>query len=142
MKKWFTTNALYIAWTQAVIALLGSLFFSEILKILPCVLCWYQRICIYPLVIIIAVGIIRKSRDLHWYVLPFSIIGLGISFYHNLLYYGIVPETLAPCSAGVSCVTKSIQLWSFVTIPFLSFWAFAIITFCMVLYIKSLKTHQ
>ncbi len=130
---------LYLAWTQALVAMLGSLFFSEILKYPPCVLCWYQRICIYPLVLIIPVGIVNKDKNLPLYVLPLSIVGLIISLFHNLLYYKWIPDTLAPCVSGVSCTTKFIEWFGFVTIPLLAFIAFLVITICMLIYWKTNK---
>jgi disulfide bond formation protein DsbB len=130
---------LYLAWTQALVAMLGSLFFSEILKYPPCVLCWYQRICIYPLVAIIPVGIIKKDKNLPFYVLPLSLVGLTISLFHNLLYYKWIPDTLAPCVNGVSCTTKFIEWFGFVTIPLLAFVAFLVITICMVIYWRANK---
>jgi len=127
---------LYIAFIQALIATLGSLFFSEVLHFPPCVLCWYQRICIYPLVIILAVCIIKKDKIVPYLVLPLSLIGLCISIYHNLLYYKIIPESIAPCTTGVSCTTKYIEWFGFITIPFLSLCALSVITVCMILYIR------
>lgn len=124
---------LYLAWFQAIIATLGSLFLSEILHWTPCLLCWYQRILMYPLVLIIAVGILRKDKGLPLYVLPISILGLLISFYHNLLQWGIISEAGAPCTLGVSCVSKYAGWFGFVTVPLLSFVAFAVITVFMLL---------
>ncbi len=128
--------ALYAAWTTSLAAMLGSLFFSEVLKYPPCVLCWYQRILMYPLVAILAVGIMRRDKGVYLYVLPLSIVGLAISAYHNLLYYKIIPDSLAPCSVGVSCTTKFIEYFGFVTIPFMSFVAFFFITGLMLWYRK------
>ncbi len=121
-------NIKYIIFFQALLATLGSLFFSEVLKYPPCVLCWYQRITMYPLVIISAVSILRQERGLPAYVLPLSLIGLAISFYHNLLYYHLIPESVAPCVAGVSCTTKFFAWFGFITIPFLSMAAFFVIS--------------
>ena len=120
-------NVWLVAWSTALVATLGSLMFSEVLGYPPCILCWYQRICMYPLVIIFGVGIMTKDRFTSWYALPLVLIGLLISIYHNLLYYNILPEAAAPCRAGVSCTTKFIEWFGFVTIPFLSMMAFAII---------------
>ena len=131
---------LYVAWIQALVATLGSLYFSEIRHFAPCVLCWYQRICMYPLVAIIAVGILRKDKQMYQYVLPLSLVGLLISSYHNLLYYKIIPEYLAPCVAGVSCTTHYVYWFGFLTIPLLSFTAFSIITTCMFIY-RHLNQH-
>ncbi len=127
---------LYAAWAVAFAATLGSLYFSEIRGFAPCILCWYQRIAIYPLVFIIGAGILKGDKKVYHYVLPLSVIGLGISVFHNLLYWRIIPEALAPCVAGVSCTTRFIQYFGFVTIPFLSFSAFALITILMIIYRK------
>ena len=126
----------YLAFVQAIVATLGSLFFSEVMKLPPCVLCWYQRILMYPLVAIIAVGILRRDRGLPLYVLPLSILGWLIALYHNLLYYKILPESVAPCTMGISCTTKQIEWLGFITIPLMSFVAFTVITICMLLYYR------
>lgn len=135
------TNILYIALAQAIIATLGSLYFSEVMNLPPCVLCWYQRIAMYPLVVILAVGIIRKNRDIVLYVLPLSLVGLAISIYHNLLYWKIIPESIAPCMAGVSCTTKFFEWFGFITIPFLALTAFVVINICMIIFIKNNKQN-
>ncbi len=134
LKKFLQKNFLYIAFFVALLSTLGSLFFSEILRFPPCVLCWYQRIAMYPIVVILAVGIYFKDKKLHYYVLPLSIMGTVIAIYHNLLYYKILPESAAPCILGVSCTTKFIEWFGFITIPFLSFIAFLIISVCMIGY--------
>lgn len=125
-----------IAFFQALVATLGSLSFSEIFHFTPCVLCWYQRICMYPLVVILLVSILRKNKDMPFYVLPLTLIGGGIAIYHNLLYYNILPEAAAPCRLGVSCTTHFISWFGFVTIPLLSLTAFTVITICMILYAR------
>lgn len=125
---------LYVAFAQVFLATLGSLIFSEMLKFPPCVLCWYQRICMYPLVIIFGVAILKKDKNFTYYAWPLIIIGWLISVYHNLLYYNILPEAAAPCIQGVSCTTKFIQWFGFVTIPFLSFSAFTILGVLMLIY--------
>lgn len=130
----FKKYLLYIAFAQAFVAMLGSLFFSEILKFPPCVLCWYQRIFLYPIVFILAIGIMRKDKNVSYYVLPLALIGFAISIYHNLLYWKILPESAAPCLLGVSCTTKFIEWAGFVTIPFLSMLAFGVIITCTVMY--------
>lgn len=87
----------------------------------------------YPLAAIIGVGIIFKDRKLYRYVLPLSLIGAVIAFYQMLLEQGVISEALAPCSLGVSCTTKYITLFDFITIPTMSFVAFVIITVLMFL---------
>jgi disulfide bond formation protein DsbB len=94
----------------------------------------------YPLVPIIAVAIIKKTSDLRWYILPLSIAGALIAVYHNLLYYKLLPESIKPCVQGISCTTKFIEWYGFVTIPFLSFVAFLAISLSVFFYINSKKT--
>lgn len=129
----------YLAWVVALVATFGSLYASEIAKFPPCVLCWYQRICMYPLVLIIAIGIIKKDTFLPLYVIPLSFIGLVIAFYQMLLYYQIIPRSVAPCVQGISCTTKYIEWFGFITIPFLSLVSFAIITVLMYLSLRYSK---
>jgi disulfide bond formation protein DsbB len=128
MIKLFKDNLLYIAWIIAVASMAGSLYFGEILGLTPCVLCWYQRIAMYPLVLIIGVGIIKKDKNFYYYALPLSVAGGAIAFYQNLLYYSVIPERLLPCTFGVSCVTRYVQLLGFIDIPLLSLFSFIIIT--------------
>ncbi len=130
---------LYLSWIQALLATLGSLYFSEILHYPPCVLCWYQRIFMYPLVFLIPVAVAKKDKNIPYYVLPLVTIGGIIAIYHNLLYWKIVPEALAPCVAGISCTSKFIEWFGFITIPFLSFCGFALIFICMILFASIYK---
>jgi disulfide bond formation protein DsbB len=125
---------IYLAWVQALTATLGSLFFSEILKLAPCVLCWYQRIAMYPLVVILTVGILLRDTRLKFYALPLSLTGLGISIYHNLLYYKFIPESIAPCTTGISCTTRQIEWLGFVTIPLMALIAFTVTSLSLLLY--------
>lgn len=129
-------NWTYIAWWQAVIATTGSLFFSEVMHYTPCILCWYQRIFMYPLVVILLVGMLRKNKDIALYVLPLTIIGELIAIYHNLLYYGVIPEKLAPCTQGASCTIHFFAWFGFITIPLLSLTAFTVINICMIFVMK------
>lgn len=127
---------LYIAWVQAWVAMLGSLFFSEVMKFTPCTLCWYQRICMYPLVLILGAGIYFKKKDAHIYALPLAIVGFFIALYHNLLYFNFIRENIALCAKGVSCTTKYFAIFGFITIPLLSFVAFSVIIACLLVYRK------
>lgn len=142
IKKWLKGNILYLAWIQVLVATVVSLYISEILKFAPCVLCWYQRILMYPLAVIIPIGIINKDKKVHRYILPFGIAGLLLAFYQWLLQMGILPDELAPCALGISCTTKYISFFNFVTIPFLSFMAFAFITACAVIFMKLIKSKK
>jgi disulfide bond formation protein DsbB len=110
----------YLAWIIALLATVGSLFFSEVMNLPPCVLCWYQRIAMYPLVLIIAAGIVLRDKRMKYYALPVCLSGLAVAIYHNLLYYGILPESVAPCTQGFPALPFKSNGSGFITIPFLS----------------------
>ena len=115
---------LRINFLLALIATLGSLYFSEVLKFPPCVLCWYQRICIYPLVLIFGAALWTEDKGYKPYALPLLVVGLLISGYHNLVYYGFISEALTPCTQGVSCSSRQLELFGIITIPLLSLISF------------------
>ena len=129
-KNW---NILFLAWLVALISTLGSLFFSEIMLFTPCVLCWYQRICMYPLVFIFLVGLFPLNKIVLKFSAPLVVLGWIISIYHNLLYYKIIPESAAPCVQGVSCSTVYIKWLGFITIPFLSFVSFTLLLILLII---------
>ena len=118
---------LFLAWFIAVIATLGSLFFSEVMEFIPCSLCWYQRIAMYPLVLIFGVALWKGRRDVHLYAWPLSILGNLLALYHLGVQYEIIPEAASPCVQGVPCSSMYIQWLGFITIPFLSLIAFSLI---------------
>lgn len=133
--KFFAKIILPLAIIQSIIATLGSLFFSEIMHFVPCTLCWYQRICMYPLVAILAVGYKLRDKKIYFYALPLSLTGLGIAVYHNLLLYNVLPESNYSCRAGISCTVQYINWFGFITIPLLSLIAFTVINICLVTFI-------
>jgi len=118
---------IFICWLVAGVSMAGSLFFSQVMEFPPCVLCWYQRIAMYPLVLIFGVGLFSKNKETFLFSFPLALSGWLIALYHNLLHYEIVPETASPCLEGVSCSTVYINWFGFITIPMLSFIAFSII---------------
>lgn len=124
----FYRTTLYFALIVALTAMLGSLYFSEVRHYLPCDLCWYQRICMYPLVAILSVGLLRQTEDLPYFVLPLSLIGQAIATYHYLLEKTHIFPTPTACQVGVPCLTPWINWAGFITIPFLSMCAFFLIT--------------
>lgn len=136
-------HALYIAWMIALLATAGSLSFQYLMNLPPCVLCWYQRIFMYPILAILTIGIMRKDRGVTAYVMPLSIIGGIIAAYHVLLYYHVIPDTLAPCTTGVSCTVRLIEWFGFLTIPLMSFLGFLAITILMIVqYYSYNQTHD
>src|SRR3989338_3090295 len=121
---------IFTCWLLASIATLGSLFFSEIMNFSSCVVCWYQRIRMYPLVLIFLSGIFPFDKKVLRFSFPLVFVGWMIAVYHNLLYYKILPESIAPCSQWVSCTTVYIEWFGFITIPFLSL---AVFSFLLIL---------
>lgn len=122
----------YLALAPAVAALLGSLYYSEIAGFIPCTLCWYQRILMYPLTVIILVGIFSQDEFLPNYVLPLSIAGMGVSIYHYLIELGIIAHSPA-CAVGIPCNVQWVNYFGFITIPLMAFIAFTMITVIMTL---------
>jgi disulfide bond formation protein DsbB len=118
----------------ASVSTLGSLFFSEIMEFAPCALCWYQRIFMFPLVSLLLVGLFPFDKNVIKYALPLALTGWGFAFYHYLLYSGFIPESIQPCSQGVSCSETYLDLFGFLTIPMLSLISFsALVTLLLIL---------
>lgn len=124
---------LFLCWLVAGVSAMGSLFFSYVMGFAPCVLCWYQRIFLFPLVIILAVGLFPFDKNVVKYALPLAIAGWLTALYHNLLYAGIIPESIQPCSQGVSCTEEYIELFGFLSIPMLSLLSFSTITALLII---------
>lgn len=118
---------LFAAWLIATLSTAGSLFFSYVMEFAPCVLCWYQRICLFPLVVILARGLFPFDRGVVRYALPLAILGWIVAAYHNLVYAGIVPESLQPCAKGVSCTEEYIELFGFLSIPMMALLGFTVL---------------
>lgn len=115
---------LFAAWLVAAVATGGSLFLSQVIGLPPCVLCWYQRIFLFPLVVVLGFGLFPTDRRVVRYALPLVALGWLVAGYHNLVYAGVVPESLQPCSRGVSCSEESLELFGVLSIPLLSLLAF------------------
>ena len=117
--------ALVLAAVVACVATTGSLFFSLVRGFIPCELCWYERIVMYPLVVILIVAAVRRDR-LAWVIAtPFLVAGLGVTAFH--LYLEANPEA-AVCTQGIPCSTKWIEELGFMTIPTMAATAFALIS--------------
>jgi disulfide bond formation protein DsbB len=119
---------LWAGFAAASIATGGSLFFSEIAGFVPCELCWYQRICIYPLSIILLLAATRSDFRVARYLLPLPVVGAGVAVYHLLVENGVVSQSTACLvSAPGGCATKWIDEFGYMTIPTLS------LTACVIL---------
>ena len=122
---------LLLSWITAIIAMSGSLFFSERMGFIPCTLCWYQRILMYPLVILLGIAFYRNDKDVHKYVLPLSIIGMATSSYHYALQKIPSLQEFSACTSGVPCSGQYVNYLGFITIPFMALIAFTMITILM-----------
>jgi disulfide bond formation protein DsbB len=112
------------SWLVASASTLGALFFSEIMELPPCLLCWYQRIFMFPLVLLLPVGLFPFDPKVVRYALPLALVGGAIAVYHQLLVLGIVPERASPCTRGVPCAEVQIEWLGFISIPLLAVAAF------------------
>lgn len=130
---WIHRSSLYAALLVAWVAMMGSLYFSEVAGYVPCTLCWYQRILMYPLAAILAIGLLRRDSHLPYLVLPFTLVGEGIAGYHYLLQKTEIFGRVATCSSGIPCTTTWINWFGFVTIAFLAMIGFLLITIFMLL---------
>jgi len=119
---------LFACWMLVATATLGSLFFSEVMELPPCSLCWAQRIFMFPLAIILLVGLFPFDPGVVRYALPLSATGSVIALYHLLLQVGVIPESAAPCRQGVSCADAQLEVLGFLSIPMLSLIVFASVT--------------
>lgn len=127
---------LYIAWVVSLMATLGSLYFSEIAGFIPCELCWYQRILMYPLVALLGIATFQNDTAVKKFVLPLAVIGWLISLNHYLVQKVPGFAQVKPCVSGVPCTAQYINWLGFITIPFLAFTAFTLIIIFMALLIK------
>lgn len=129
-------------WAVALTATLGSLYFSEILQYEPCKLCWYQRILMYPLVLILGVAYAQKNVQIAMTSLIFAIIGGCISTYHYSIQKLSFMQASAPACGKVPCTGEYINYFGFITIPFLALVAFIFIAISSVIVLKSLKEEK
>ena len=120
----------YLALVPALAALLGSLYYSEVAGYIPRALCWYQRILMYPVTLIILIGLITRDELLPNYVLPFAVLGLALALYHYLIQLGILGHSPV-CQAGIPCELRWVNYLGFISIPFMSLTAFTLITIIM-----------
>jgi len=117
----------FSAWLIATVSTLGALFFGEVMGYPPCVLCWYQRIAMFPLALVLAAGLFPFDPRVVRYALPLALAGLGLALFHLALTAGWIPENIRPCQQGVPCSDTQVVWFGFVTIPLLSALSFSFI---------------
>lgn len=127
-RRFILENGLFMAWAVAVVATLGSLYFSEVMEYIPCKLCWIQRVFMYPLAIILGIAAVKKDYRVTGYVLPLSITGGLVSLYHYLYEKTDWFKAASNFCGENPCDIEYINWFGFITIPFLALVAFILIT--------------
>ncbi|AZK46599.1 disulfide oxidoreductase [Paenibacillus lentus] len=127
VRSFFREYGIYLAWLVSMVATAGSLYLSEVLYYEPCKLCWFQRIFMYPLVLLLGMAAFRNDRRILVYALPLSIIGGSISAYHYAQQKIPGLAKILPCKVGIPCNIDYLNWWGFVTIPFMALIAFILI---------------
>jgi disulfide bond formation protein DsbB len=131
----FTRYALVAAWVPAALAMLGSLYFSEIAHYQPCTLCWYQRIAMYPLVLILGIAAWRRDLGVRLYAIPLAAVGAVISAYHYLLEWFPALDTGA-CTIGIPCTQVWFRQFGFISLPLLALIAFLLVISLLLLAVR------
>ncbi len=120
-------NGILFAFLVALFSTLASLFYSQIIGFAPCQLCWYQRIFMYPLVLILFVALVKKDHHVIDYALSLAFVGGTISLYHNYVYFGGKSLSCGIFARGASCLQPYVLEFGYVTIPIMALTAFALI---------------
>ena len=134
--KWRPLGA---AWAIALLSSLAVLFVGEVMGQAPCDLCWFQRSFMFPLAIILGIAAFRSDRAIVPYGLALAAGGGLVAFYHSLLYVGVIPAQIVPCTGGPSCSGESMAIGG-VPLPLLSLAAFALILILLLDFHRRLKS--
>jgi disulfide bond formation protein DsbB len=137
MRIWFVLLAV---WGVALVSTLGALFIGEVMGMTPCLLCWYQRIFMFPLALILGMAAFAEDRRGAVYALPLALGGAAVAAYHSALIAGWVPAWWVPCGAGPSCSEQSLEILGGIQIPWLSLAAFAAIVILLLVYLKKTRS--
>jgi hypothetical protein len=129
-----------LAAVTAFAASAGSLYYSEVVGFIPCLLCWYQRIAMYPLVLVLGVGVVRRDPAAWSYGLPLSVIGLLIALYHVMIQFRPALDVGA-CGTGVPCTGRYLAVFGFVSIPVMAAGGFLLVSGLLLLVRSSLRAR-
>lgn len=128
------------AWAVALIAMLGSLYLSEIVNFLPCLLCWYQRIAMYPLVVVLGVGMLRSDPGVWRFALPLPVIGFFIAAYHITIQWRPTLD-VGTCDAGAPCTGRYVAVFGYISIPTMAGAAFLLVA-ALLLLVRALEQDE
>jgi disulfide bond formation protein DsbB len=126
-------KSMLLSWVAALIATIGSLYFSEVRHFIPCTLCWYQRILMYPLAVILGIAFYRNDKEIYRYALPLALLGMIVSGYHIMLQKIPYLQQFEMCTSGIPCAKDYLNWLGFITIPMMALVVFTIITVCLVI---------
>ena len=116
-------DVLFVAWLMATGASIGSLYLSQVLELAPCEMCWWQRIMMYPIALILTVAMVRKDIKAYLYAWPMALLGMFFAAYHYYLQFW-ADSSAAQCSTEASCSSTYYKVFGFMTIPFGAFFFF------------------
>jgi disulfide bond formation protein DsbB len=124
------------AWAVALVSTFAALFIGEVMGMTPCQLCWYQRIFMFPLAVILGMAAFGNDRRGAVYALPLALGGAAVAGYHTALVAGWVPQWWIPCGAGPSCSDQRLVILGDIQIPWLSLLAFTAIVALLLVYLR------
>lgn len=127
------------AWGIALAATFGALFIGEVMGMMPCLLCWYQRIFMFPLALILGMAAFSEDQRGAVYALPLALGGAAMAGYHSALVAGWVPKWWVPCGTGPSCSEQSLEILGGIQIPWLSLMAFSAIAILLFIYLRRIR---
>jgi len=119
------------AWGVALVATLGALFIGEVMGMAPCLLCWYQRIFMFPLALILGLAAFADDRRGAVYALPLALGGAAVATYHSALVAGWVPKWWVPCGTGASCSEQPLKFWTASRFPGCRSWPSSPLPSCL-----------
>lgn len=128
------------AWAVALVSTFAALFIGEVMGMTPCQLCWYQRILMFPLAVILGMAAFGNDRRGAIYALPLAMGGVAIAAYHTALVAGWVPQWWIPCGAGPSCSDQKLVILGNIQIPWLSLLAFTAISALLLAYLRKTRS--
>lgn len=124
--------ALKLAFLIALAATLSALFVGEVLGKMPCTFCWYQRIAMFPLVVVLGVAALRDDPGVRLPAAILALAGIGVAAWHSALFARLIPQAITPCTRdGPSCTDAAAQIVLGLPLPYLSLGAFAAILVCL-----------
>ncbi|HZD22427.1 MAG TPA: disulfide oxidoreductase [Acidimicrobiia bacterium] len=137
----FGGRAIWLAWIVALVATVGSLIYSEVIHFVPCRLCWFQRIAMYPMAIILLVGAIRREFQVRYYALPLALVGLGISIYH-VVVQNVPGLESGACDPSNPCSAKYVDIFNFISIPFMAGAGFILLSVLLGFYVNKNSVQE